>query len=45
MSREAHVRFWERAVVKFRRATRLIILGGLHHHYELWAKVGDGVKG
>src|SRR6516162_4254595 len=23
MSREAHVRFWERAVVKFRRATRL----------------------
>ena len=27
MSREAHVRFWERAVVKFRRATRLLIVG------------------
>src|SRR6516165_10992859 len=25
MSREAHVRFWERAVVKFRRATRLCL--------------------
>jgi len=25
MSREAHVRFWERAVVKFRRATRLAL--------------------
>jgi hypothetical protein len=27
MSREAHVRFCERAVVKFRRATRLVVLG------------------
>jgi len=30
MSREAHVRFWERAVVKFRRATRLVVLGEAH---------------
>ena len=30
MSREAHVRFWERAVVKFRRATRLIVFGEAH---------------
>jgi hypothetical protein len=30
MSREAHVRFCERAVVKFRRATRLIVLGEAH---------------
>ena len=30
MSREAHVRFWERAVVKFRRATRLVLLGEAH---------------
>ena len=30
MSREAHVRFCERAVVKFRRATRLVILGEAH---------------
>jgi hypothetical protein len=27
MSREAHVRFCERAVVRFRRATRLVVLG------------------
>jgi hypothetical protein len=30
MSREAHVRFWERAVVKFRRATRLIVFNEDH---------------
>src|SRR5215831_17645311 len=30
MSREAHVRFCERAVVKFRRATRLIVFGEAH---------------
>jgi hypothetical protein len=30
MSREAHVRFCERAVVKFHRATRLIIFN--EHH-------------
>jgi hypothetical protein len=30
MSREAHVRFCERAVVKFRRATRLVVLGERH---------------
>jgi hypothetical protein len=30
MSREAHVRFCERAVAKFRRATRLIVLGEAH---------------
>ena len=30
MSRETHVRFWERAAVKFRRATRLFIFGERH---------------
>src|SRR6201993_4090852 len=30
MSREAHVRFCERAVVRFRRATRLLISGERH---------------
>src|SRR6516165_7186589 len=30
MSREAHVRLWERAVVKFRRATRLVVLREAH---------------
>jgi hypothetical protein len=30
MSREAHVRFWERVVVKFRRATRLIVFNEEH---------------
>jgi hypothetical protein len=30
MSREAHVRFCERAVVRFRRATRLLIYGERH---------------
>jgi hypothetical protein len=30
MSREAHVRFCERAVVRFRRATRLLIFGERH---------------
>jgi hypothetical protein len=30
MSREAHVRFCERAVAKFRRATRLVVLGETH---------------
>jgi hypothetical protein len=30
MSREAHVRFCERAVAKFRRATRLVALGEGH---------------
>jgi len=30
MSRETHVRFWERAAVKFRRATRLIVFGEAH---------------
>jgi len=30
MSREAHVRFYERAVVKFHRATRLIVFGEAH---------------
>ena len=30
MSRETHVRFWERAAVKFRRATRLIVFGERH---------------
>jgi len=30
MSREAHVRFCERAVAKFRRATRLVALGEQH---------------
>ena len=32
MSRETHVRFWERAAVKARRATRLIVLGETHLH-------------
>jgi hypothetical protein len=30
MSREAHVRFCERAVVKFRRATRLVVWRETH---------------
>ena len=30
ISREAHVQFYERAVVKFRRATRLVIFGEAH---------------
>jgi hypothetical protein len=30
MSRETHVRFCERAVVKFHRATRLLIVGERH---------------
>ena len=30
MSRETHVRFWERAAVKSRRATRLVVLGKAH---------------
>jgi hypothetical protein len=30
MSREAHVRFCERVVAKFRRATRLVVLGKAH---------------
>jgi hypothetical protein len=30
MSRETHVRFCERAVVKFHRATRLIVFGEMH---------------
>ena len=30
MSREAHVRFCERAVAKIRRATRLIVFGEAH---------------
>jgi hypothetical protein len=30
MSRETHVRFWERAAVKFRHATRLIVLSEAH---------------
>jgi hypothetical protein len=30
MSRETHVRFCERAVVKFHRATRLLIFGARH---------------
>ena len=30
MSRETHVRFWERAAVKARRATRLIVFGEDH---------------
>ena len=30
MSREAHVRFCERAVVKFRRATRLLVFNAEH---------------
>jgi sensor histidine kinase regulating citrate/malate metabolism len=30
MSREAHVRFCERAVAKFRRATRLVVFGERH---------------
>jgi hypothetical protein len=30
MSRETHVRFCERAVVKFHRATRLIVFGEAH---------------
>jgi hypothetical protein len=30
MSRETHVRFCERAVVKFHRATRLLIFGERH---------------
>lgn len=30
MSREAHVRFCERAVVKFQRATRLVVFGERH---------------
>jgi hypothetical protein len=30
MSRETHVRFWERAAVKARRATRLIVFGEAH---------------
>ncbi len=30
MSRETHVRFWERAAVKVCRATRLIVFGEAH---------------
>ncbi len=30
MSRETHVRFWERAAVQLRRATRLIIFNERH---------------
>jgi len=30
MSRETHVRFWERVAVKARRATRLIVFGEAH---------------
>jgi len=30
MSRETHVRFWERAAVKFRRATRPFVFGESH---------------
>jgi hypothetical protein len=30
MSRETHVRFWERAAVKFRRATRPFVFGEGH---------------
>jgi hypothetical protein len=37
MSREAHVRFCERAVVRFRRATRLIVLGERHLRRVLFA--------
>ena len=35
MSREAHVRFCERAVVRFRRATRLVVFGERHLRYLL----------
>ena len=35
MSREAHVRFCERAVVKFRRATRLVVFGERHLRHLL----------
>jgi hypothetical protein len=38
--REAHVRFCERAVVKFRRATRLVILGEAHLRRILSAYAG-----
>ena len=34
-----------RAIQHVGRIISAPILGGLHHHYELWAKVGDGVKG
>ena len=30
MNRETHVRFWERAAVKARRATRLVIFSAQH---------------
>ena len=30
MSRETHVRFWERAAVQLRRATRLIVFNERH---------------
>ena len=35
MSRETHVRFCERAVVKFHRATRLLIYGERHLRWIL----------
>jgi hypothetical protein len=35
MSREAHVRFCERAVVRFRRATRLVVFGERHLRHLL----------
>jgi hypothetical protein len=37
MSRETHVRFWERAAVKARRATRLIVFGEAHQRRILRA--------
>jgi hypothetical protein len=35
MSREAHVRFCERAVVRFRRATRLVVFSERHLRHLL----------
>jgi hypothetical protein len=35
MSREAHVPFCERAVVRFRRATRLVVFGERHLRHLL----------
>jgi hypothetical protein len=35
MSRETHVRFCERAVVKFHRATRLVVFGEQHLRHLL----------
>ena len=46
MSREAHVRFCERAVAKFRRATRLVVFGERHlrHLLKLYQEYYNEVR-